>query len=217
MRVLVAFGFALMAATAANAATNLVVNGSLENGVAPGGQLDLVTGDITSLTGWTVQAEGVTYADNTAWDAADGVRSVELNTANDRGGISQRVFGFEAGRKYRLAFAVSANPFDTNTRPKASRLTASVTGGGAQSYVYTLNNINTATNMLYDNVFYDFTANLTYQDLSFRSQSVGEYGPVIDAVSITAVPEAATWAMLIVGFGLVGVASRRRVFGVVAA
>jgi hypothetical protein len=37
-------------------------------------------------------------------------------------------------------------------------------------------------------------------------------GPILDDVSIliTPIPEAATWAMLIAGFGLVGVAARRR-------
>jgi hypothetical protein len=39
--------------------------------------------------------------------------------------------------------------------------------------------------------------------------SVG-YGPLLDNVVVTQVPEPATWAMLIAGFGLVGSAMRRR-------
>jgi PEP-CTERM motif len=39
----------------------------------------------------------------------------------------------------------------------------------------------------------------------------------VDNVSVSAVPEASTWAMLIAGFGLVGVAARRRRMGTVAA
>jgi hypothetical protein len=44
------------------------------------------------------------------------------------------------------------------------------------------------------------------------SNSIGDFGGQtnVDAVSLTAVPEAATWAMLIGGFGLVGMAMRRR-------
>ncbi|MBS3960497.1 MAG: PEP-CTERM sorting domain-containing protein [Sandarakinorhabdus sp.] len=35
-------------------------------------------------------------------------------------------------------------------------------------------------------------------------------GPILDNVLVTQVPEPATWAMLIAGFGLVGFAMRRR-------
>ncbi|MFZ4382319.1 MAG: PEPxxWA-CTERM sorting domain-containing protein, partial [Sandarakinorhabdus sp.] len=45
--------------------------------------------------------------------------------------------------------------------------------------------------------------------------SRGEQGSW-DMVSLTAVPEPATWAMLIVGFGMVGFAARRRKAAVAA-
>ncbi|MBC7504966.1 MAG: PEPxxWA-CTERM sorting domain-containing protein, partial [Sandarakinorhabdus sp.] len=44
-----------------------------------------------------------------------------------------------------------------------------------------------------------------------------QYGPVIDAVNISVVPEVSTWAMLIAGFSLVGLTSRRRNRAAVAA
>lgn len=66
----------------------------------------------------------------------------------------------------------------------------------------------------------------TLYSLSFRAQSAGSFtavfgtgngssgsdneGPILDNVSITAVPEPATWAMLIMGFAGVGAALRRR-------
>ena len=221
MRSYLAFGTALLVTaslgTAAEAATNLVVNGSFELGVDPAGESQLFAGDTTSLTGWKILATGVNYADNTAWDAADGSRSLELNGSGDRGGVLQRVNGFTKGYRYQLKFNVSANPFDPAVRPKPARVIASLSGGIAEIYTYTLNDINTPTNMLYDTVTYNFVSSGTFQDLQFRSLTAGVYGPVIDAVSISVVPEASTWMMLIAGFGLVGLASRRRKIGAVSA
>jgi len=52
------------------------------------------------------------------------------------------------------------------------------------------------------------------RDVSFsiRTSSVDSAGPLLDSVTFTrnAVPEPASWAMLIAGFGLVGAAMRRR-------
>jgi len=53
----------------------------------------------------------------------------------------------------------------------------------------------------------------------FRSNTAGATGPVLDNVmlDIAAVPEPASWALLIGGFAMTGVAMRRRPRGVVAA
>jgi hypothetical protein len=217
MRTLFVLGAAVLVATSAQAATNLVVNGSFENGVDPAGAALLATDDTTSIAGWNVLADGINYVDNSVWAAADGSRSVELATVNGNGGIWQRVNGFTAGYRYRLTFNVSANPFDPATRPKPSRVNVSITGGVAQIYSYTLTDANTVSNMLYDTVSYDFTAGGAAQNMQFRSLVSTEYGPVIDAVSVSVVPEASTWAMVIAGFGLVGLASRRRIRASVAA
>lgn len=216
MRALLAVGAALMVSTAAQATVNLVANGSFENGVAVSGPTYVATGDSTSITGWTVTAHGVNYTDDApalGWDASEGSRSVELSSIEGgNGGLFQTISGFTAGRSYRLAFDVSANPYDTAFRPKDARIRFSVTGGGPASYDYALQNVNTATNMLYNKVIYDFVASSSMQSVSFRgavNPFLG-YGVVVDNVSIVAVPEASTWVMLILGFALVGVASRRR-------
>ena len=58
-------------------------------------------------------------------------------------------------------------------------------------------------------VFLTFAANETLTGLRFRSgQPAFEVDDI--AASVGAVPEPGTWAMMIVGFGLVGVAARRR-------
>ena len=217
MRTALVVATALMVSTAANATTNLVTNGSFEQGINPAGTTFLDTDDTTSITGWKVLTTGINYVDNSAWNAASGSRSVELSTDAGRGGIWQRVEGFSVGYRYRLTFDVSANPNDPALRPKESRLITTLSGMGAKLNIYTLNDVNTSTNMLYQTVSYDFIATGTGLNLSFRSSAAPIYGPVIDSVSISVVPEASTWAMLLAGFGLVGFASRRRNRAAVAA
>ena len=46
--------------------------------------------------------------------------------------------------------------------------------------------------------------------LSFRGLSTADETAFIDGVTVSQVPESATWAMMVAGFGLVGAGVRRR-------
>nr|WP_310524060.1 PEPxxWA-CTERM sorting domain-containing protein [Polymorphobacter sp.] len=205
---------AASAAIATGAQAVTVINGSFELG-APitGGSDFLPTGDTTSLPGWRVLSSGVDYVDNTLWDAANGSRSVELSGTGS-GGLVQRLGGFTVGEKYRLRFKLSANPFGPN---RVYRTTVSVTGGTAQQFAYTKTAANTPTNMLYEFQEYVWTATNAFQNFQFRSVGAGQYGSVLDSVSISLVPEPSSWMLLIAGFGMTGFAMRRRRMGSVAA
>lgn len=64
---------------------------------------------------------------------------------------------------------------------------------------------------------YTFTANTAGSfQLGFATLSADSIGPILDNVLVTQVPEPATWAMLITGFGMVGFAARRRRIAVAA-
>ena len=54
--------------------------------------------------------------------------------------------------------------------------------------------------------------NFRNQSLQLRFANLGadNIGPILDNVSVSQVPEPASWAMLITGFGMVGFAARRR-------
>jgi choice-of-anchor C domain-containing protein len=210
MRLILTVAAALLTATAANAVT--LVNGSFEDGtaIAPGGFVTLETGDTTSITGWTVLSDGIDYI-GTYWQASEGSRSLDLSALTS-GGILQSVSGFEVGKRYRITFDLSGNP-DGGDNPK--RMTMSATGGVAATYVYTLTD-NTRADMNWTTLTYEFIASGIEQDIQFRSLELNPSGTALDNVSISLVPEPTTWALLIAGFAMTGVAMRRRQAGQVA-
>lgn len=94
--------------------------------------------------------------------------------------------------------------------------------GGAHSYTLTINGATIGT---YTSGFFGFVTNSSAQFLGVAGQSYtvafngianGDTTTFIDRVSLAVVPEPATWAMLVAGFGLVGVAIRRRATTVAA-
>ncbi|TRW18128.1 Npun_F0296 family exosortase-dependent surface protein [Glacieibacterium frigidum] len=87
--------------------------------------------------------------------------------------------------------------YNTLTFRNGATVVASFTGAGlgAGNYAYTFTDAQNVTSV-------DFTSS----NRAFE----------IDNVGVTAVPEPATWALLLVGFGMVGVAARRRSTSVAA-
>lgn len=209
MRMLVAPAVALMAVSQASAVT--VINGSFEDGpaIGPGGVTRLAAGD-TSIPGWVVLPAGVDYFDASYLDPQDGDRAVELSS-DAAGGIYQNLTGFTVGRSYELRFYLSANPLDPTPRPFTTRTIVSATSGDPALYSYTVTGTNAPDDMRYELNTYRFRAGSTGQRILFRSLSNTEYGPILDNVAIAEVPEPATWSLLILGFGLIGYAARRRV------
>lgn len=206
-KILVGAAFAAattLGATASNAAVS-VVNGSFESGINPGSFTTLATGDNTSITGWTVGGLGIDYI-GSYWQAADGVRSIDLS-GNNHGSISQMLTGLTIGQLYAVSFALAGNP-DGGGATKV----AVASDGGSQAEVFNfLQAGNTKANMGWINQVFTFTATGASANLTFSGTQDNAYGPALDNVSISAaVPEPATWAMMISGFGLIGLTLRRR-------
>lgn len=216
MKNLLLLGVMLAFSGAANAVT--VVNGSFEDGIAigPSGVVNLATGDDTSLPGWNVLADGIDYFDNSYYQVSNGNRAVDLSTSTP-GGVVQRIGGFTAGVTYQLTFDLSADPNDPAVRPKTKRAVVSATGGTPSLFTYVLTDANTTTDSRWETNTYRFRANSLFQNIQFRSLDQSEYGILLDNVSISEVPEASTWVLMIAGFGMVGFAARRRRGTVVSA
>ncbi|WEK44717.1 MAG: choice-of-anchor C family protein [Candidatus Sphingomonas colombiensis] len=200
---LVAAAVAALLPATANAAA--FINGSFESGVPAGSYTTVNGGDSTSITGWTVTGGSVDYI-GSYWAAQNGERSIDLN-GNSQGGIEQ-TFDTVAGGKYSVSFWLAGNPDGDPT-------TKSVLVGANDnsSSLYTFDSAGfDKSNMGWANYTYNFVATGTSTTLSFASQDAGPYGAALDNVALTfaGVPEPATWGLMILGFGAVGGAMRRR-------
>lgn len=209
------FRFAALAtlagAGAANAATELVVNGSFEANTISGGvqQLSSVTGWTSSITGgnaFEIQ-KGATQGGYSGFNpvAADGIQYLELNT--DRYTSVSQTISTTAGGTYILSFAYSGRPN---------------TAGGANSLmnVYWGNTLLTASPLVGNTTgtwqTYSGSVTALGSSTALRFESVGpasspSFGSYLDNVSVvSAVPEPGTYAMLLMGLGLVGFVARRK-------
>jgi choice-of-anchor C domain-containing protein len=113
MACLAALAFLVSLAGAAPAPvkkTNLLVNGSFEEGPPIGNYLGLNPGD-TSVKGWVVTRAQIDIVGN-YWPAAHGQRSIDLHGSPGLGGI-QQTFATKPGRTYLVTFSLAANPDGT--------------------------------------------------------------------------------------------------------
>ena len=195
---------AALAAFPAGAAT--ITNGSFELGSNPGSFTTLNNGDSTSITGWTVGGGGVDYI-GSYWEAADGQRSVDLS-ALSAGSISQDINDLIIGRTYRITFALAGNPDGPGSTRLA--LVSAAPGGLTAVETYTIGAGTSRSNMNWQDRSYTFLAGANSVRLTFESGENNPFGPALDNVRLSVVPEPATWALMILGFGAVGGAMRRR-------
>ena len=130
-------------------------------------------------------------------------------TGSSPGGLST-ILNLAAGL-YSLTFQFTGNQLDGNPTAQDIRPVSSfnVTFNGVTNTITPLSNSGA--------VFQTFTS--TYQvltggpvTLAFAQNAGGDQfrGSIIDSIVVTAVPEPATWALMILGFGIVGSALRRR-------
>ncbi len=201
--ILIATALAALLPAAASAAT--FQNGGFETAsVDPGSGFVTLNNGSTAITGWTVIGNNIDYIGG-YWEAAEGDRSIDLNGLNS-GGI-QQTFDTISGRTYRVVFSLAGNPDGGPTQKVVSTV---ATGSSSASYTFDTTGA-TRTDMGWAPFVYTFVADGTTTTLGFTSSIGGSYGAALDAVSVSgAVPEPATWALMILGFGAVGGALRRR-------
>lgn len=203
MRIVLGVVAAAMLASSAQAL--IISNGSFERGPADVGAFTTLGAGSSALPGWTIGDGGIDLIGN-FWTASDGVRSVDL-TAATAGSISQNV-ATVIGQTYTVRFDLAGNPDTGGQGILVKSLDVSVNGSNSVNYMFDTTG-KTNSNMGWVGQSYVFVADSAVSNLKFTSLSGDFRGPAIDNISI-AVPEASTWAMLIAGFGLVGVAARRR-------
>ncbi len=224
---------AALAGSAATAAT--ITNGSFETGLVPGKSVLLNNGDLASITGWKIASGNIDYV-GTAWQASNGSRSIDLSGTGP-GSLLQTVH-VVAGTSYLVTFDLSGT-YDGSIGPRTSPSTARVSVNSLSPVTYSYNLQNHVEDMMYLHETYAFTATSDIAVLRFAGLDKGNYGAVLDNVAISvapaafafrgaasrfstfstlglsgasegAVPEPATWALMLGGLGLTGAAMRRR-------
>ena len=154
---------------------------------------------------------------------------VDLDGSTSQSGTieTKQAFGFTSGNLLDISFDVTGNQrggaadslfgvlvFDApTTLHNVTFMGQSLGDFAGSSYTFNLGAI--ASNYPQTNAMFSATAgNGGSFRLQFGTNGVGDnVGPILDNVSVgisSAVPEPATWAMMIAGFGLVGSAMRRR-------
>ena len=187
------------------------VNGSFEDntcGVAVG-TFGTVGAGNTCITGWAVSPDSVDLVREPYWDAHHGEYSVDL-AGNAPGTISQ-LFDTVVGGFYTVNYWLSGNPQGGDI-PKEITIRAIIDNANVYSNTFYAIQGGGTANMNYLPGSFTFTATGTQTLLSFQSGSTeGAYGAVLDAVEVIApVPEPATWAMMLLGFGAIGFGLRKR-------
>ena len=196
---------AVLLFSAQGARADLVVNGSFELGIDPGTFTTLTAPDAVSILGWTVTGGTVDYI-GTYWQASSGSRSLDMDGIS-QGTIAQQTLATVIGQTYRISFDLAGNP---DNGPTIKTIGVTIGGSGLKTFTFdSTGKSHSDMGWITESFYYTATGS---SDLTFQSLTIGPpgnetfaaYGPALDNVSVTAVPEASTWAMLLLGFMGVG-------------
>lgn len=184
----------------ASAAVNLLTNGGFESGDYSGANFDTLSAGSLAITGWTIGGNSIDWVAS-YWQAAEGIRSVDLS-GTGLGSVSQD-FTATAGQKYLVSFFLSGNP---DGSPTTKQVSVDV-DGVSQIFNFVIGG-NSHSDMQWQPYSFLFTANQALETLKFTSLASGDgpfsYGAALDNVTVSAVPELSTWAMMLLGFAGIG-------------
>jgi choice-of-anchor C domain-containing protein len=164
------------------------------------------------IRGWTVNTTNIDLVDYQVWTPSDGQNSIDMNgTPGGPGGI-QTVITTTIGATYRVTFDIAGFTSPDNlTNPKTMETTAA--GVTTQFSLTTTDSFSQPFSLplavTWHTRTFDFVATSSSSIVSFVSTvSTDGSGMLLDNVSIEAVPEPST--MAIIGLGATVFALRRR-------
>ena len=184
----------------ASQAQNLLNNGSFEDNSQLAGTWQIYS----DLVGWNGAKHGIELRNNVAGSAQDGRNFIELDTTQN----SSMFQDILAGGLVELSFWYSA-------RPGTSRQgTNRVSFGLGDSFAGTV--LRQDINLTQNHQWQQYTSLVDLggygtHRLTFAAEGrSNSYGGSLDNVSVTAVPEPESYAMMLAGLGLIGAIARRR-------
>lgn len=191
---------ACVAGTAFAAPVELVVNGSFEADAQAPNTWHIYN----NLTGWTGGIAGIELRDNNAGQAYDGKNFIELDT--NKNSSAAQTIATVAGHDYILSFAYSPR-----AGVKADSNGIDVLWNGHSLGVQTGDGMHNTGNV-WSIITRTVHATSNTSTLMFSAAGKSDsYGGSLDRVSlISSVPEPSTYAMMLAGVGMLGLASRRR-------
>lgn len=214
---------AAVALSATPAAANLLANGSFEARVVTATDTCLgapwCVRSSASTPGWTQFGDGVDLLHNNytqapgfdvLLDASDGVNFLDMNQAGSLGGIFQ-VVSATAGQLFQLSLDTAAWSINARGGTLGYALYDPLSGQTLASGSYT-----DPTGGVW--ITRTLSAAAISNQIGVRIQALNstQAGPGLDNVILTAsivpagVPEPATWAMMMIGFGAIGAGLRGR-------
>ena len=200
----------LLAAPVAHATPNLLTNGSFETPSIAGTSYVTFASGSTAITGWTAVGPGETQLTRTEFlPAAHGLQWVDLTgiVGYDKGLRSDPV-GTTVGQRYTLSFDLGdygAAGFLTST------VSVRINGGPATLFT----NVYEGGVMDWERMSMDWVADSASAQVTIIGVANGalsnNWGIGLDNVvfQAAAVPEPASWALLLGGAGLLGLRLRR--------
>lgn len=161
-----------------------------------------------SFQGWDSTLNNVDIVNPiVGWNAPafEGLQILDLVGYGSTGAIAQG-FATTPGQQYLLTFAFGNNP---TSGPAGADVT--VFGSGSLLSALVFHNTSVTGNLNWTTYSGSFVANSEFTTLAFNTAQGGNNGGILlDAIAVSAVPEPATWAMMIFGFAGIALMAYRR-------